>query len=58
VYPVGSDAAQTLSYRNEALAELADEVAEEVYIRLLILLTGPAATLPQVQADPLDDRSE
>jgi len=40
-YLVGPDAVRTLSLRKQALAGMADEIGEEVYIRLLTTLTDP-----------------
>ncbi len=46
-YLVGPDAVRTLSLRKQSLAIMADEIGEEVYIRLLTTLTGPGGRRPE-----------
>jgi hypothetical protein len=46
-YLLGSDAVRTLSLRKQNLASMADEIGEEVYIRLLIVLTSPNGKQPE-----------
>lgn len=46
-YLVGPDAARTLSLRKQALSLMADEIGEEVYIRLLTKLTAPGGKRPE-----------
>jgi hypothetical protein len=51
-YLVGADAVQTLALRKQALASMADEIGEEVYIRLLTTLTGPETPQPAALPAP------
>lgn len=46
-YLVGPDAVRTLSLRKQALAGMAEEIGEEVYIRLLTTLTDPGDRRPE-----------
>lgn len=46
-YLLGSDAVRTLSLRKQTQTGMADEIGEEVYIRLLTVLTSPNTSRPE-----------